>query len=146
MANYAQEVCAVKQDTVFMPKENKVIETEILEANLKSGGIGLLIKTENNRYFLKLVVTENLYFNKTEQLEIISGSKSTFYKDTKQFQYDKHRGYYIVEVFKNYIATLKEYGITSLVFGKAETKFSKQDCNQIKQIAKCLYESISAKK
>jgi glutamate racemase len=95
---------------------------------------------------MKMIVTENLYFNKVDMLEVRSGNKSFYAKDTKQFEYGNHTGYYIIEIFKNYIATLKEEGITSIVFSNSETKFTKQDRTQIMQIAKCFYESVAGKK
>lgn len=138
--------CAFKNDTVFIPKENKVINGSYLQTTLKNKSNFIIYKSDNNRFFIKLIVTENLYFNKVDLLEFKSGSKSIFFKDTKHFQNDKNSGYYVVEVWKNYIGTLTEDGLTGIQFGKAETAYTKQDCNQIKQIAKCFYESISVSK
>jgi len=145
-AGFAQINCGFNQDTVFIPKENKVITADCIKTTLKDKSEILLFKTPSNKYYLKLIVTENLYFNKVDLLEIKSGSKSFFAKDTKNFEYDKHAGFYVVEIYKNYAGTLKDEGITSIVFGKAETAFCKQDCSQIKQISKCFYESIATKK
>jgi hypothetical protein len=142
----AQGGCNFIQDTVFVPKENKVITADCIKASLKNKSQIILYKAASNKYYLKLIVTENLYFNKVDMLEIRSGTKSFYAKETKNFEYDKHAGFYVVEIYKNYAGTLKDEGITSIVFGKAETSFSKQDCNQIKQISKCFYESIAAKK
>ena len=138
--------CSFRGDTVFITKTNKTVEGEILETTLKNKSIIQLIRTEGDKFYLKMIVTENLYFDKVDQLEIISGSKSIFYKDTRHFQYDKHRGYYMVEIFKNYALILKDNGITSIVFGKVETDFTKSDCNQIRQIAACFYDAITTKK
>ncbi len=145
-ANIAQTNCNFIQDTVFVPKEGKVVNSDYLETTLKNKSIVQLFKTETNKYFLKLIVTENLYFDKIDNLEIKSGDKSFVAKDTKHHSYDKHRGYYFIEIYRNYIGTLKDEGITSIVFGKAETIFVKQDCKQIKQISKCFYQNITAKK
>jgi hypothetical protein len=144
LANGAQN-CSYLQDTLYIPKQGKIVNTEYLQTTLKNNTIVKLYKTENSKYFLKLIVTENLYFDKVDVLEIKSGSKSYYEKDAKHFQYDKHTGFYVLEIYKNYIGTLKEDGITSIVFGKSETNFTKQDCNQIKQISKCFYENIVAK-
>lgn len=146
LAGFAQSDCAFIKDTVRIPKDNKVIDTEYLQTTLKNKSVVQLIKAPAGKFYLKIIVTENLYFDKVDMLEIISGSKSIFYKDTKHYQNDKHSGYYVVEVGKNYVSTLKDNGITSIVFGKVETSFGKSDCNQVKQISKCFYESISPKK
>ena len=138
--------CTFKEDTVFIAAEKKTVNSEFLETTLKNKSRVQLIKAPKNKLFVKLIVTENLYFEKVDQLEIKSGSKSFYAKETKQHQLDKYTGYYLVEIFKNYAGTLKDEGITSIVFGKAETNFGKSDCNQIKQISKCFYESIAAKK
>lgn len=141
----AQNNCSFIKDTLFIPKENKTIEGEYLETTLKKSVVSL-IKTGGNKYYLKIVVTENLYFDHVDELEIRSGKKSFYAKDTKQFQLDKHSAFYVVELYKNYVGTLKDDGITALVFNKAETEFTKQDCSQVKQISKCFYDAISAKK
>lgn len=138
--------CTFVNDTIFIPKENKVYSGEYLEATFKNKTIVRVYKTNNGKYYLKFIIQENLYFDKVDVLEIKSGSKSFYAKDTKQIQLDKHTGCYVVEIFKNYIFTLKEDGITGITFNKAETNYTKQDCSQAKQIAKCLYDVVNAKK
>ena len=138
--------CTFKEDTVFIHSEKKTVNTEYLETILKNKSRVQLIKANQNKLFVKLIVTENLYFDKVDRLEIKSGSKSFYVKDTKQHKLDKYTGYYLVEIYQNYAGTLKDEGITSIVFGKAETSFGKSDCNLIKQISKCFYESVAAKK
>ncbi|MBK9283676.1 MAG: hypothetical protein IPM51_05080 [Sphingobacteriaceae bacterium] len=133
-------------DTVFIPKENKTYQSDYLEVELKNKSLVQLVKADNKKYYLRMIVTENLYFDKVALLEVISGKKSFYVKDTKHHQFDKHRGYYCFEIFQNYIGTLKDDGITAIEFGKVHTSFSKSDCNHIKSIAKCFYESISEKK
>ncbi|MBA3664814.1 MAG: hypothetical protein H0W61_11490 [Bacteroidetes bacterium] len=143
---HAQGECAFVKDTLTIPKENKIVNGEILQATLKNKNVIQLIKADDGKYYLKLVVSENLYFDHIDLLEIRSGKKSFYAKDTKQYALNKHTGYYVVELYKNYVGTLKEDGITSIVFNKAETLFTKQDCGQVKQIAKCFYDAISIKK
>lgn len=142
----SQNNCSFTKDTVYIPKENKTVDAEYLETVFKNKSSVKLIKTTSNKYYLKITITENLYFDRVDVLEIRSGNKSFYAKETKQFQLDKHTAYYVVELYKNYVATLKDEGITALVFNKAETLFTKQDCTQAKQIAKCFYDAISVKK
>lgn len=133
-------------DTIRIPKENKVIQADYVITSLKNGSTIQLIKAPANKFYMRICTSENLYFGKTDVMEIKSGSKSFFAKETTNYEISKNSGYYIIEVYKNYIGTLKDDGITGLVFGKAETAFSKQDCNQVKQMAKYFYQNISAKK
>ena len=144
----AQNTCKAVfiKDTLFLPMESKTVTGEYLEAVLKNRSVVRLFKTNTNRYYLKLFVTENLYFEKIDQLEVQSGSKSFYEPKIKQYELNKSTGFYIFEILKNYVGTLKDEGITSIIFGKAVTNFSRQDVNQIKQISKCLYETIIEKK
>jgi hypothetical protein len=142
----AQNNCAFTNDTLFIPKEGKVVNGKYLQASLKNKSNIQFFIVEGARYYMKLTVTENLYFDRVDMLEIKSGGKSFYAKETKQYQLDKHTGFYVVELFKNYMGTLKDDGITSIVFNKAETKFSKQDRASIKQMSSCFYDAISNKK
>lgn len=148
LACRSQEGCGAgfKQDTLFLPAEKKTIAGEYLEASLKNKSLVRLYKTAGNKYYLKLVVTENLYFDKTDKLEIQSGGMSYTEPKIIQYELDKSTGYYVFEIFKNYVATLKDEGITAIVFGKAVTDFSRQDAKKIRDISKCLYETIVASK
>lgn len=134
------------KDTIRIPKENKVVDTEYLITSLKNGTTLQLAKANTAKFYLRICTSENLYFGKTDMLEIRSGSKSFFAKETTNYELSKNSGYYIIEIYKNYIGTLKEDGITAFAFGKAVTTFSKQDCNQVKQMAKHFYESVCTKK
>ncbi|MEO6304087.1 MAG: hypothetical protein ABIP51_13035 [Bacteroidia bacterium] len=134
------------KDTVRIPKENKVLDSEYLITTLKNGSTVQLIKSSNNKFYLRLCTTENLYFGKTDLMEIRSGSKNFYAKETTNYEIGKNSGYYIIEIYKNYIATLRDEGITAYAFGKAVTSFTKQDCNQVKQMAKVFYENFWAKK
>jgi hypothetical protein len=90
-----------------------------------------------------MIVTKNFYFGKTGVLEILSGSKSYYAKETTQFKVSKTSGLYIVEVFPNYLSTLSDHGITGLIFSEAETDFTRQDAQQIKAIASAFYEKVA---
>jgi hypothetical protein len=143
---HSQIDCALKSESVYLPKENQTINAKSLSTILKNNTTIILYKTDKGKYYLKLIVSENLYFNRVDILELKSGTKSIFFKDTKHYEIDKNTGYYSVEILKNYIATLKDEGLTAIKFGNAQTNYTKQDCKQIKQIAKCLYESIDISK
>ena len=146
MAYKAQNNCELIKDTLTLPAEHKVVEGEYVQTTLKNLSVVTLFKTNDNKYYLKILITEDFYFDKVGVLEIKSGSKSIYPKDIRQYKVNKTKGMYVIEIFKNYIFTLKEDGITSIVFNKAETDFTRQDAEQIKKISKCLYETLFAKK
>ena len=133
-------------DTMSVPETGKILEGQYLEVELKDFSTVRIFRTSDDKYFLKFTVKQNFYFDKVDVLEIRSGSKSYYIKNTRQHKIDKTTGMFLVEVFKNYISTLKDAGITSLYFAKAETDFTRQDAKRIQQISMCLYTSITEKK
>jgi len=133
-------------DTMMLHGENKVLKGEYVETTLKNLSVVRLFKTYDNKYFLRLLVTKNFYFDKVDVLEIRSGRKSYFNEHTRQFKVNKTLGLYILEVPKNYLVTLKDEGITSVVFAKAETDFTRHDASEVRKIARFFYESITGKK
>ena len=144
----AQSKCAFTfvEDTLSIPEKGIVMHGQSLETVLKNLSTVKLFKSNDDKLFIKFVVTENFYFDKVDVLEIRSGSKSYYAKGAKQYKINKTRGMFVIEVFKNYIVTLKDDGITSLVFNAAESDFTKQDASQIRKISICFYETIYGKK
>jgi len=133
------------KDTMSLPENGKVLEGEFIEVSLKDHSCVRIFRTMDDKYYLKFVVKQNFYFDKVDVLEIRSGSKSYYVKNTRQYKIDKTTGLFVVEIFKNYISTLKEEGMTSIYFAKAETDFTKRDASQIKQMSKCFYDVITQK-
>ena len=129
-----------------IPENGKILDGEYIETTLKDFSTCRIFRATDNKYYLRIIVKQNFYFNKTDVLEIRSGSKSYYAKNVTQYKINKTTGLFIIEIFKNYIFTLKEDGITSLYFAKAETDFTRQDTRQIKEISKCFYTAISDKK
>lgn len=126
--------------------ENKLIEGEYLETTLKKLSVVRIYKTEQGKFYVRLIVTENFYFNKIDVLEIRSGNKSYYVKNSKQYKIDKTHGMYVFEVFKNYLAQLRDDGITSIYFAETETDFTRQDGIQIRKMFKCFFDSVFPKK
>ena len=139
-------VIAFTPDTMTLNGENKILEGEYVETTLKNLSVVRMFKTKDNKYFIRFLVTKNFYFDKVDVLEIRSGNKSYYAENTKQFKVTKTMGLFITEIARNYIAQLKDEGITSIVFAKAETDFTRQDASQVRKIAKYFYESIAPKK
>jgi len=133
-------------DTMSLPEGGKTLEGEYLETTVKNGSVIRLFKTNDNHYYLRMYVTKNFYFDKVGDLEIRSGTKSYYERKTKQYKIDKHTGMFILEIRSNYVITLKDGGITSIVFSDSETDFTKQDTKQIKAISQCFYDATAVKK
>ena len=126
---------------------NKIVEGEYIETTLKDQSQFRILRTDDDKYYLRFVVKKNFYFNKTDVLEIRSGSKSYYVKNTTQHKVNKTTGIFVVEIFKNYLmTTLKDEGISSLYFAQAETDFTRQDTKQIKEISRCFYTKVTGKK
>jgi hypothetical protein len=143
----AQEKCDVSfvADTLTVPGQSVALNGESVEVTLKNQATIKIFRAEDDRLFMRMVVTENFYFNKVDMLEIQSGTKSYYAKETKQYKLSKTRGQFTFKIFRNYLRTLQEYGITAIVFGGAETDLTKQDTQLIKKIAACMYEATDEK-
>lgn len=127
-------------DSLYKPAEKTKVAVSLININLKNGGNIQLINN-NGKYVLKLALNEKFGFLETGSLEIKSGGKSFFIKNTTLYDIKEPTSYFLVDILINYVATLKDDGITSVVFnGKFEAKIAKEDVTQIKKAAKCFYE------
>jgi hypothetical protein len=141
----AQDVCAFIPDTMSVPGQGTILQGDYIETTLKNQSEVRFFRAKGNKLYLRMIVTENFYFDKVDMLEIRSETKSFYAKNTRQHKVSKTKGLYIVEIFPNYLSTLKEYGITGIAFGQAETRFTRQDARQVKAIASCLHSNLSNK-
>lgn len=140
----AQTSCAFTEDTLYLPMTGKTLPASYIEVVTKNNSRIQLFRQGGN-YYLRIIATINLYFGKTDVLEIKSGNKSFFSKNTTQLERDKDHGSYTVQVYKNYIATLRDYGITGIKFGAAETRYEGRDTEAVRKMANCFYETINTK-
>lgn len=142
----AQNTCVIMPDTLILEETKTAIYGVSIEAKLKKHGELKLFKADNGKLYLHFLVTQNLYFDKRDNLEIESDGRSILFKNVLHQKYDKYTGLYVVEVWKNYIVTLKDDGLSSLTFVKAKTKFYPSESKLVKQIADCFYQEINIKK
>lgn len=142
----AQTDCSFTNDTLYLLEQNKTLNVKSIKTSFKDNSEFKLIIGNDNKFYLQLAVTENLYFDKKDNLELESNGKSILFKNVIHQKLNKYTGLYVVEIWKNYIATLKDEGLTSLTFNKAKTKFYKSDSKAVKQIANCFYNEINTKK
>ncbi len=71
-------------------------------------------------------------------LNLSCGSKSIYFKTTL-YNLNKDNQYFIVPIGINYVATLKDHGLTSMVFNSHEVKFIKEESKGVKETANCFY-------
>jgi hypothetical protein len=139
----AQDPCpALTGDTMSVPGKRIVLEGEYIETTLRNLSEVRFFRTRDKKLYLRLIVTENFYFGKVDVLEIRSDTKSYYAKNTTQHKVSKTKGLYIVEIFPNYLTTLKDHGITGLAFGQAKSRFTRRDARQVKVIAGCMHQSL----
>jgi hypothetical protein len=123
------------QDTMTLTGTNRVLEGEYLEVALSDLHVVRLFKTRDHKIYLRFMVTSNFYFDKVGTLEILSGSKTYSAKEIRQFMVTKNSGLFVTEIFSNYLTTIRNEGITELVFNQATTRFSRNDTRKIKKMA-----------
>lgn len=131
-------------DSLFKPNDNSTVAVSSLNCALKNGG-GIQFLNQNGKYFLKIKPNQKIGFDEKGSLELKSGSKSFFVKNAILIDAKKPEPYFVVDIQLNYVATLKESGLTSLIFNTFEVKFAKQDVENIRETAKCFY-SLNNKK
>jgi hypothetical protein len=141
----AQEACAFTPDTMGIPGAQKTLDGSYIETTLKNRSQVRFFKATDGKLYLRLIVTENFYFDKVDVLEIQSETKSYYAKQTRQHKVDKSHGLFLIEIFPNYVTTLKEHGITGISFAQAQTRFTRTDARQVKAIADCLHQSLVKK-
>lgn len=127
-------------DSIFKPSEQKKVPGKVMTTNLKNGGKVQLISF-GGKYILKITPNEKLGFVESGPLEIKSGKKSFFVKNATLYDLKEQNAYFLVDVMINYIGTLKDDGITSILFNtKFESKMQKEDVSNIKKMSRCFYE------
>lgn len=116
--------------------------------------IDIVIKNEyhiqfikyNKKNYLKIIVKNDLGFGKTGALLLVSNKKQFYTKSIKLELIDKQSAFFIIPLEINYLATLKDNGLTSLIFcEKVEFVIPKSDTEIIKQAALQFYEIVAPK-
>ncbi len=134
----------VISDSLYKPCDAQKVAVSALNCGLKNGG-SIQFLNQNGKYFLKIKPNQKIGFDDKGPLELKSGSKSFFVKTATLVDHKKPEPYFVVEVQINYVATLKDNGLTSVIFNTFEVKFTRQDTENIRETAKCFY-SLNNKK
>src|SRR3954462_13489083 len=91
------EQLTLLRDTMGVPQENKILDGDYIETTLKNLSVVRFFKTTDGKLFLRLIVTKNFYFNKVDVLEIKSGTKSYYAKNSRQFKVSRSSGLFLIE-------------------------------------------------
>lgn len=141
-SNFFSQTCVFEKDSVFFPETKKTIQAEVLNTIIKNN-YNVQFVNSGNKQFLKIIVHDDLGFGLTGSLLLKSGSKQMFFKSVKLYSIDKNSGYFILDLYPNYLVTLKEYGLSSLYFNnKTEFSIPKLYSDDIKSHAACFYTLI----
>lgn len=127
-------------DSLYKPTEKHSYLVNVLNCPLKNGG-NIQFINNNGKFVLKITPNQKLGFLDVGPLQIKSGNKSFFLKSTTYYDHKEPSAYFLVDVLINYIATLRDDGLTSLVFNeKFEAVLSGEDQKNIRRVAKCFYD------
>lgn len=136
---HAQRPCAFISDSCVLPPANAKVPVDMLDARIKSNYHIQLIR-QGPKQFIRIIVTDNLGFGKTGPVLLKSGGKQMYYKSATLSVIDSARACFMLELYPNYVITLKDEGLTSLVFNNTvEYSIPRQDTETIKELAKCFY-------
>ncbi len=135
----AQHECRFTSDSCLIPPGNTKLPVELIDVKMKDNAHVQFVRY-NGRLFLRIVVTANLGFGKTGPLLLKSGTKQMYYKSATLSMPDKGAACFMLELYPNYEVTLREYGLSSIVFnGSAEFSVPHQDSELVKEGARCFY-------
>ncbi len=142
----AQNPCNFKSDSVVVNRfDYKKELVELIEVTIKNNYQLQFIK-DGKTTFLKIIVRDNLGFGQIGEFMLVCGKKQIYNKDTKLVPIDKTSGYFVIELNPNYIQTLKDLGLTKLIFrDTVEFLIPKTDSDKIKQTATCFFDMVVPK-
>ncbi len=135
----------LKTDSCILPPLLAKQEVQMLETIIKNNYQIQFIKHAPTNY-LKIIVKDNLGFGNTSSLLLLSNKKQYYTKLIKLEIIDKTSAFFLLELNSNYLVTLKENGLTNIIFNeKFEFVIPKTDSELIKKTANCFYEIVTIK-
>lgn len=144
---FAQTKCnqSLVTDSCTLESPSKKELVQLMQVKIKNNYQVQFIK-QGQRTFLKIIVRDNLGYGKTGPLLLYSNKKQYFTKSIKLEIIDKASAYFLVDLNSNYLTTIKDNGLTSIVFNQnVEFVIPKQDSELVKQLAACFNEAIGGK-
>lgn len=144
---FAQTKCSqsLVTDSCTLENPTKKELVELMQVKIKNNYQIQFIK-QGSRTFLKIIVRDNLGYGKTGSLLLYSNKKQYFTKSITLQIIDKTSAYFLVDLNSNYLTTIKDNGLTSIIFNQnVEFVIPKQDSELVKQLAACFYEATGGK-
>jgi len=140
VTSYGQTKCEYINDSLILSKKESV---NYVETKIKNNYQIQFISFQNKK-FLRIVVRDNLGFGKTSSLLLYCSKKQIYIKSISLQPLDKNSAYFLIELNPNYLATVKDFGLNSIIFNET-TEFSvpKLDSESIKKTANCFFELSS---
>lgn len=135
----AQSKCkyTLSNDSSSLQNPAKKELVGLMEVKIKNNYNVQLIK-HGSRKYLKIIVRDNLGFGQTGSLLLYSNKKQYFNKDITLQIIDKTSAYFLLDLNPNYLLTLKENGLTSIIFRESvEFVIPRQDSEAVKELASC---------
>lgn len=143
----AQKKCkySFANDSCSLQNPNQKELVDLMQVKIKNNYSIQLIKHGVKKY-LKIIVQDDLGFGQTGSLLIYSNKKQYFIKSATLYVIDKSSGYFLLDLNSNYLTTIKDYGLTSIIFQeKVQFTIPKQDSEAVKELANCFSETIEKK-
>lgn len=135
----------LKTDSCVLPPLLKKQEVQMLEVSIKNNYQIQFIKHSPTNY-LKIIVKDNLGYGNSSSLLLLSNKKQYYTRLIKLEIIDKTSAFFLLELNSNYLVTLKENGLTNIIFNeKVEFVIPKADSELIKKTANCFYEIVTIK-
>lgn len=138
----AQTDCGavLKQDSAVILNPSQKEPVELAEVKIKNNYQVQFIKHGPKNY-LKLIVKDDLGYGKKGSLLLYCNKKQIYVKTITLQPIDKKSAYFILELVPNYIITLKDNGLTNIIFCEnVEFVVPKQDSEAVKKMAGCFYD------
>lgn len=146
-ACYAQDKCHQNfvNDSCVLLASGKKEAVKLMEVKIKNNYQIQFIRKDSYNY-LKIIVKDNLGYGQTGSLLLYSNKKQYFTKSITLQIIDKKSAYFLLELNPNYLTTLKDNGLTSIIFQeKVEFTIPKQDSEAVKQLANCFEQELQKK-
>lgn len=130
----SQTSCVYKTDTLLLNKKEVI---SYVECSIKKNYLFQFF-THNSKNYMRIVVKDNLGFDKTSSLLFYCGKKQIYIKSIKLQSIDRSSAFFMVELNPNYIATIKQLGISEMIFDETSSfSIPKSDSESIKKTLDC---------
>ena len=114
----------------------------MMETSIKNNYQFQFIKAAD-KHFLKIIVRDNLGYGQTGGLMLYSNKKQIYIKYLTLIPIDKKAAYFVFELNDNYILSIKEFGLSSLLFrDMAEFMIPKADSDKLRKLADCFAKAV----